>query len=273
MITSASNEKVKRIKKLMKSASYRKKEQKFLVEGIRMVREIPKEWLVSLYVTESGQQKFEEELRAFSSVQVEIVKDSVFAGMADTNTPQGILAEVKMPGYNISDLLMSHSSNAAMTDSMISEEEIPFILVIEHLQDPGNLGTIMRTAEGAGVTGILMSDDTVDMYNPKVIRSTMGSVFRVPFCVTDHLEEDIHFLKNNGVMVYGAHLSGGDFYEKNFSTPCAFLIGNEGHGLSEAISKTADDLIRIPMKGKVESLNAAISTAVIAYEVLRQRSR
>ncbi len=257
MIASASNDKVKRIKKLMQQARFRREEQVFLVEGIRVVREIPKTWLAALYVSESGREKYADMI-ADRDIPVEVVKDSVFSGMSDTNTPQGILAEVSMPSYTPEDLF--------------STEERPFILIIEHLQDPGNLGTIIRTAEGAGVSGILMSTDTVDVYNPKVIRSTMGSVFRVPFYVADNLETEILKLREQGVKIYGAHLDGGSFYEKDFREACAFLIGNEGNGLSERVSRLADDLIRIPMKGKVESLNAAVSTAVIAYEVLRQRT-
>ena len=148
----------------------------------------------------------------------------------------------------------------------------PFLLIIERLQDPGNLGTIIRTAEGAGVTGIILSADTVDIYNPKVIRSTMGSIFRMPIAVAEDLAATIDRVKTRGIPVYGAHLDGATFYEKDFTGGCAFLIGNEGNGLSDEISAKADDLIRIPMCGQVESLNAAISTAVIAYEVLRQRS-
>lgn len=272
MITSATNEKVKRIKKLMRSVSYRKEEQVFLVEGIRMVREIPKAWIICLYIAETCREKFADTLQKYSDIPMELVRDSVFTGMADTNTPQGILAEVKMPKYTLSDLLGNKCTDSKLSEGEASDMDVPFILVIEHLQDPGNLGTIMRTAEGSGVTGILMSEDTVDVFNPKVVRSTMGSIFRVPFCVTKHLETDICRLQQQGVAVFGAHLSGGPFYEKDFSVPCAFLIGNEGSGLSDAVSKTADELIRIPMKGKVESLNAAISTAVIAYEVLRQRT-
>lgn len=122
------------------------------------------------------------------------------------------------------------------------------------------------------MTGIILSADTVDIYNPKVIRSTMGSIFRMPIAVAEDLAATIDRVKTRGIPVYGAHLDGATFYEKDFTGGCAFLIGNEGNGLSDEISAKADDLIRIPMCGQVESLNAAISTAVIAYEVLRQRS-
>lgn len=129
----------------------------------------------------------------------------------------------------------------------------------------------MRTAEAAGATGIVLSSDSVDVYNPKVVRSTMGSIFRVPVYVSENLAADIDVIKEKGVTIYGAHLKGQDFYDKDFTKSCGFLIGNEGKGLSEEISGKTDDLLKIPMKGKVESLNAATSVAVISYEVLRQR--
>lgn len=257
MITSASNEKIKEIKKLLKSAGRRREKKTYIVEGVRMIREVPAECVKALYVSESMEETFHELCKQFHGI-VEVVKDSVFNSMSDTNTPQGILAEVWMQDIPEERLFQSN--------------EIPFLLLIEHLQDPGNLGTIIRTAEGAGVTGIIVSPDTVDIYNPKVIRSTMGSVFRMPVFVSKDLKETIGRIKNRGITVYGAHLDGMDFYEKDFTGGCAFLIGNEGNGLSPEISMQADELICIPMKGQVESLNAAISTAVISYEVLRQRT-
>lgn len=257
MITSASNEKIKEIKKLMKSASRRKETGLYVVEGIRMVREIPADAIRTLYVAESMTEKFAD-ICSRTQAEVEIVRDSVFHSMSDTNTPQGILAEVYRKQTTEADLF--------------ADGVEPFLLIVERLQDPGNLGTIIRTAEGAGVTGIILSADTVDLYNPKVIRSTMGSVFRVPIVVAENLADTIESIKQRNIPVYGAHLDGTAFYEKDFTGGCAFLIGNEGNGLSDEISAKADDLIRIPMCGQVESLNAAISTAVIAYEVLRQRS-
>ncbi len=256
MITSASNDKIKEIKKLMKSASKRREMGVYIVEGIRMVREIPKEALQAVYVAESMEESFRPVTENFH-VPVELVRDSVFQSMSDTNTPQGILALVRIPQM--------------VEASLYTEGMVPFVLIVERLQDPGNLGTIIRTAEGAGVTGIILSADSVDLYNPKVVRSTMGSIFRVPVYVTQDLTRTIADAKAHGIRIYGAHLSGTDFYEEDFTGGCAFLIGNEGNGLTEQVSASADALIRIPMQGQVESLNAAISTAVISYEVLRQR--
>lgn len=258
IIASASNDRIKEVKKLIKSAKERREQGIYIVEGIRMVREIPVSDVVTLFVAESSESKFKEVLAEFSSAEIITVRDSVFDSMSDTNTPQGILALVRMKTQNFDGILGTG-------------EENPFVFIVEKLQDPGNLGTILRTAEGAGATGVMMSNDSVDLYNPKVIRSTMGSVFRVPVYISENIILDVEQLQAKGVNVYGAHLKGNTFYEKDFTKGCAFLIGNEGNGLSEELSKKADDLIKIPMKGKVESLNAATSTAVIAYEVLRQR--
>jgi TrmH family RNA methyltransferase len=145
-------------------------------------------------------------------------------------------------------------------------------MALENLQDPGNLGTIVRTAEGAGVTGILMSRGCVDIYNSKVIRSTMGSIYRMPFVYTDQWEEALRELKRQGVSLYAAHLKGQDYHDRqDYTKPAAFLIGNESRGLTEETAALADTYIRIPMCGQVESLNAAVASSILMYEANRQR--
>ena len=284
IITSASNEKLKNIKKLSKSSKERNEQSVFIVEGIRMFREIPPEEIETVYVSETGEKKFEDELEATLGKEYQsrddyyVVSDKVFDSISDTGTPQGILALVRQKVNDLSNIINEKCDKAerfdadlSLQDNGLNVSDNAFILIIEKLQDPGNMGTIIRTAEGAGVTGIIISSDSVDIYNPKVVRSTMGSIFRMPVYISDDLIKDIEYLKEKGITVYGAHLKGENIYNKDFRTDCAFLIGNEGNGLSEEVSRTAEELIKIPMKGKVESLNAATSTAVIAYEVLRQR--
>lgn len=256
IITSASNDKIKEIKKLIKSASFRYEKGIYIVEGIRMFREIPRQQIYEVFVSQSQEEKYEKDI-SFLKGNYTVLSDKVFNGISDTGTPQGIMALVKMDRFKI--------------DELFKGETIPSILILENLQDPGNLGTILRSAEGAGVTGIILSKNSVDLYNPKVVRSTMGAIFRVPVYVSANLIEDIDLVKSNNITVYGAHLKGKNLYDKDFTKPCAFLIGNEGNGLSDEVSSTADDLLKIPMMGKVESLNAAISATLIAYEVLRQR--
>ena len=183
----------------------------------------------------------------------ETVSPEVFAIKAETQTPQGILTVLEQPVYDLTQLL---------------EQPDPLFLMLENLQDPGNLGTMIRTGEGAGVDGILMSKGTVDIYNPKTIRSTMGSLYRVPFLYTGDLTQTIGQLKKTGIRVYAAHLTGPPSYrEPDYAEGAAFLIGNEGNGLKEETAALADEYIRIPMQGKLESLNAAVAAALLMYEV------
>jgi TrmH family RNA methyltransferase len=148
------------------------------------------------------------------------------------------------------------------------------LLLLEDIRDPGNLGTMIRTAEGAGMTGIICSDSSVDLYHPKVIRATMGSIYRVPVCLAKNFYETLEELKKRNITIFAAHLHGRSYdTEGSFTKKCAFLIGNEANGLSDQASSLADELIKIPMEGKVESLNAAVAAAILMYEAARQRRR
>ena len=266
ILTSPNNEKVKLVAKLLSSPKERKYSGKYVVEGMRMVEEIPDNLLGEMYFTQDYYDKKvvnnEKLLRlvniAAAKNKCYIVTEPVLRRITDTETPQGILATVMIKEKTVDDLLGDGTEN-------------PLILIIERLQDPGNMGTIIRSAEGAGVTGILVSYDSVDIYSPKVIRSTMGSIFRKNVAVTYDLVGDINRLRSNGIVIYGMHLRGSSMYETDLTGPAAFLIGNEGRGLTENISAAADKLIRIPMKGSLESLNAASSATVISYEAMRQR--
>ena len=266
ILTSPNNEKVKLVAKLLIRPKERKYSGKYVVEGMRMVEEIPDNLLGEMYFTQDYYDKKvvnnEKLLRlvniAAAKNKCYIVTEPVLRRITDTETPQGILATVMIKEKTVDDLLGDGTEN-------------PLILIIERLQDPGNMGTIIRSAEGAGVTGILVSYDSVDIYSPKVIRSTMGSIFRKNVAVTYDLVGDINRLRSNGIVIYGMHLSGSSMYETDLTGPAAFLIGNEGRGLTENISAAADKLIRIPMKGSLESLNAASSATVISYEAMRQR--
>lgn len=268
MITSTANQQMKNLSALMKKAKERRKQQLFVVEGVKMCLEAPKDWVSHIYVSESFWntvdtkerlvQYLKEQQLIFEHV-CDIVSDSVFKSVADTQTPQGIMAVLHMPSYKRGDLLQDKKTH---------------LLILESIQDPGNLGTMIRTGEGAGVTGILMNNTTVDLFNPKTVRSTMGSLFRVPFYVTENLEEELKLLQAEGVELYAAHLKGTQSYdEPNYCGPVGFMIGNEGNGLSDEIADLATSYIRIPMEGQVESLNAAISATLLMYECNRQRRR
>ena len=188
----------------------------------------------------------------------ELVSDEVFQRMSDTKTPQGVLCVMEMPQY-------------AFRDLVDEDDEELLILVLEEIQDPGNLGTMIRTAEAAGASFILADQKTADLYNPKVIRSTMGAIFRLPVVYTDDLERTLLRLSSNGVQLCAAHLDGGkSFWDVRFPGKCAFLIGNEGSGLSEEITALADTKVRIPMEGETESLNASVAASLLLYEWKRQ---
>lgn len=258
MITSAGNARVKQVVQWQNKAKERKKDGIFLAEGIKMFEEAPLDSIVEVFISESLEQKADAFYKKkLLQIGYEVVSDEVFAKMSDTQTPQGILTILKRPEYNL-DLLL--------------KRENPLFVILENLQDPGNLGTIVRTGEGAGITGVIMSVGTVDIFNPKTIRATMGSIFRVPFLYVEDMADTIQKLHKHGVHTYAAHLAGKIYYQDvSLKEPTAFLIGNEGNGLTKETADMAESYIKIPMEGQVESLNAAVATALLMYEVHRQR--
>lgn len=260
MITSTSNARIKRLVNLKRKRKLRDSEKVFLVEGVRMFREVPEEMLLEIYVTQEFYEKEKtlvEDKKRMSGAAIEILADSVFEYVSDTKTPQGILCVVRQMENRL---------------DKISDGADTLLLVLDSLQDPGNLGTIMRTAEAAGVTGIIMSRDCVDIYNPKTIRSTMGSVYRVPFAYAEDLGAAISHLQEKGIRFYAAHLEGTSAYDQvSYLGKSAFLIGNEGNGLKKEVADCADQYIKIPMCGQVESLNAAVAASVLMFEAARQR--
>ncbi len=274
MITSSGNPKVKELKQLQKKGKLRQEKNLFLTEGIRMVRETPKERILSAYVSESFWREQSDWLDRWG-VSYEILEEGVFTSVCDTKTPQGILCLVRRKEWTLSQMLsvQEETNGAACGKSGEEGGRAPLFILIENLQDPGNLGTIFRTAEAAGVSGILMSRETVDIYNPKTVRSTMGAIYRVPFLYTDSLAQAIERLKTAGILVYAAHLKGGKYYsEFSYKKGTAFLIGNEGNGLSQEIAALSDAYLKIPMEGQTESLNAAVAAAILMYEAHRQRN-
>ncbi len=257
MITSSSNTQVKQVVALKKKARERKKQDVFLVEGPKMFKEAPRDRLVKTYLSETYFQNRDQDLD-LQGIEYEIVSDAVFGQMSDTLTPQGILSIVRQYHYVPEDLLPKRGA--------------PLLLVLEDLQDPGNVGTIFRTAEGAGVSGIIMTKKTVDIYNPKTIRSTMGSIYRVPFLCEESLDTILSWFSDTGIRTCAAHLKGTCNYDQtDYTGGCAFFLGNEGNGLSEELSVRADCLVKIPMEGRLESLNVGIAAALLMYEASRQR--
>ena len=277
IISSKDNKKIKYIRGLMEKGSIRKKNRQFVVEGIKLVDEALKYGDVSeIVITESLYAEIvsgdlsDNALLAENgknvikyvgnSRSIIVVLDAVFNSVSETITPQGVLAVVGMPCYRLLD--------EDYLDKIYSKTGKIKLLILEDTSDPGNLGTIMRTAEAAGVTGVIMTKGTVDIFNPKVVRSTMGSIFRLPFAYVEDLKEVIKELKKSGISFYAAHLKGEKSYKAiQYSDRSAILIGNEARGLSDEVADLADTYVIIPMQGKVESLNAAVAAALMMYEV------
>ena len=259
MITSANNTQVKNIIQLNQKAKARREQGLFVAEGRKMFGEAPRDWISKVYVTESltADESLMEQIRALPEGKAEIVADNVFRQMCDTKTPQGILTVLKRPAWTADDILKG---------------DAPLVMILEDLQDPGNAGTIFRTGEGAGVSGVFLTKTCVDITNPKVIRSTMGSVYRMPFLYVEDVVSLKSELKQKGIRTFAAHLKGKNSYDKeDYKGGTAFLIGNEGNGLTKEAAQAADCLIHIPMCGKVESLNAAMAAGILMYEAARQR--
>lgn len=287
MITSYNNKSVREVIQLIQKAKARNKAGLFVVEGVKMFAEAPAEKIQKVYIAQRAEAGLREQYGGkLSRLSCETVADEVFDKMSDTKTPQGVLCLVRQFHYPIEEMFVGkrgtvyinktekEDGNAKQVAGQAvkkNKNHMLFIL-LEDLQDPGNLGTIFRVGEGAGIDGIIMSSRTVDVYNPKTIRSTMGSVYRVPFLYVDDLRETIGVLKKQGVSVYAADLGGAKFYDEyGYLKSTAFLVGNEASGLQEETAACADGILRIPMEGKVESLNAAVASSLLLYEAYRQR--
>ena len=256
MISSASNQQIKHIVQLQKKAKLRSELGQFVIEGIKMYGEIPKDCIVSTYVSETF---YNEKIKNnyIGVEKYEIVSDKIFGEISETITPQGIIAIVRQPKYDFESII--NKDNATL-------------LFLDNLRDPGNLGTIIRTAEGAGIDGVVLSKESVDIYNPKVIRSTMGAIYRVPFIYEENFATKLRdkYIKL-GYSLYAAHLEGAVNYTKlDYNKKTGIIIGNEANGISKEVASIAGNMIKIPMEGQVESLNAAVSAALIMYEVYRQ---
>ena len=274
MITSTSNNKIKNIVQLSTSSRARREQNAFIAEGIKMFIEAPPIRIKEVYLSSDLLNRIniaeryldeDEEDRILRKCKDKLdktayteVSDQVFRKMSDTVTPQGIISIIERKTYELKDLLR------------VSNDMSLRVLVLEAIQDPGNLGTMIRTAEAAGYDFILASEGTVDVYNPKVIRSTMGSVYRVPVIYTHDLKADVEELKEVGIKVYAAHLKGKHDYNRvSYGSRTAVMIGNEGSGLSDEIAQLSDEYVRIPMQGQVESLNAAIAAALMMFETIQ----
>ncbi len=265
VITSVQNPLVKRLYQLLERKG-REEQGSFLVEGVHLVEEALRsdaEVISVMYDSERGIDPACERAleRRESSVQVISAAPAVLAKLSETKSPQGIVAEVKKPRQNWEAWLA-----AAQGDFLL--------LMLDEIQDPGNLGTILRTAEAAGIDAVVMGKGSVDLYNGKVVRATMGALFRLPVFAMP-LVEAAQSLKRAGARILASSLNEGShaYDEADYAGKLAIVIGNEGRGVSAAMTAEADSLVHIPLYGKAESLNAAVAAGILVYEAKRKRKK
>lgn len=252
-ITSRENKIYKKIK-LLNDKKQREKDGLFVIEGIRGVQDAIKNGMrVRLAALCEGC-----DIKV-DAPEVYVLAKRLFVELADTQTPQGIIAVFDMPRSGLED---------------IKADEEGFTLLCEDLRDPGNLGTVIRTADAAGAAGVVLSKGCCDLFNPKTVRSTVASIGNIPIVRSVDPIEAAETLKKKGFKVIAGALTDEaiGLYEADLSGKIAFVIGNEGNGVSAELLSACDGAVKIPMRGGAESLNASVAAAVMMYEKVRQRN-
>lgn len=263
IITSQHNKFIK-LAASLKLKKYRDELGLFIVEGVRLVEEAAhSSWLVEtcIYTVEALQQERVRRIIAnlkLKNCRMIQVPTAIYDKITDTKEPQGIMAIVQKHAYQLYDVLAS--------------EEKPFFVVLDEIQDPGNVGTIIRTAAAAGCTGVMLTKGCTDVFASKVVRASMGSIFHVPIFEGLSSGEIISSLAQHKIDILATSLESSNIYFKvDFNKSLAVVFGNEGNGVSRNLLEHSKDRLYIPLLGRVESLNVAASAAVILYEVVRQR--
>ena len=262
IISSKDNEIVKNVRKL-KEKKYRDLENAYIVEGIKMVREAIEEKAVIRQIIicddcEKSDSIPKELMYEIAKYDCTYVTSKVFKYISEVQTPQGLLAVIEK----------NNNTNNNETEINYNED---IIVALDDIQDPGNLGTILRTVDSVGLTQIIVSKGTADPYNPKVVRSSMGAIYRVKVIESDDLLETLKEIKRNKFKILVSSLrESKSIYEVKYKKK-VLVIGNEANGVEERIMNIADEKIKIPMLGKTESLNAAVATGIILYEYVRQK--
>ena len=251
-IESKENNFFKNTKKL-KEKRNRKKENKYIIEGFRFVEEAikSKAKINSIIIAENALNKALEYYEGLENFECYVFSDNLFTQICSTENPQGIAAIINMENENL-------------------KIDGDFFILVDRVQDPGNMGTIIRTAHAAGANGVILTKGTVDVYNDKTLRSTMGSIFKVPI-IEDDNGDFLVALKKEGFKLVASSLEGkNNFFEEDLKSKIIIAVGNEGNGISEDIENEADVLVKIPMPGNAESLNVSIAASIMIYEKIRQ---
>ena len=283
VISSKDNEFIKHIKKL-KDKKYRDLNNEYIIEGIKIIEEAINEkanikQVVICDDCEKTSNISKELMYEIARYECIYVTKKIFDSLTDVSNPQGILAIVEKNAVKskISNIKDSEKSETIGVEEkeIIAENEIDYnqdiIVALDDIQDPGNLGTILRTVDSIGINQILVSKGTADCYNPKVVRSTMGAIFRVRIIECEDLENTLKEIqKHNFEIVVTSLQTKNSIYDIDYKKK-VIVIGNEANGVEPRIQKIADKKVKIPMLGKTESLNASVATGIILYEYVRQK--
>lgn len=256
IITSTQNARIKHVVALQQKSSLRREEGLFVVEGQREIEHC----IACGYEIEEIFRRKEGVSRIFppSSNITTLVTSQVYEKMAYRDSTEGIIAVAKVKDHSLKNLRLNKAN--------------PLIVVLESVEKPGNLGAILRTSEAANVDAVIVCDPLTDVYNPNLIRASIGGVFSVPIA-TCSSKECITFLKENKVRILTAQLQDSyDYYDYDMRQATALVMGTESTGLSQQWREVADAHIRIPMLGRLDSLNVSVSTAILIYEAVRQRN-
>jgi len=228
----------------------------FIVEGEKFVSEIPRDWSIAYYIVSESFAKKHDISACGVRAGIYLAQDRLYKKLSDTVTPQGIMAVCEKKPSSIEQIAANGS----------------LLLLCEGLADPGNIGALIRTAAAAGAGGVILTKGCADLFSPKVIRASAGSLFNIPCAEMEDALSAARFLKNKGIILAAAHLKGKtSLYNADMTKALCIMIGSEARGLSPEISALADILIRIPMNSKTESLNAAAAGSILLYEAVRQR--
>lgn len=273
-ISSKDNSLIKHIKRL-KEKKYRDEYGEFIVEGLKLINEAIQENADIRHIVVcdgcDNSEMIESHLKyEMARLDFIYVPQNIFKMISDVENPQGVLAVIGKIKTNRDDNKEAGQTSKTLKTSSIDLNE-DIILALDDIQDPGNLGTILRTADSVGLKQILVSKGTADAYNPKVVRSTMGAIFRINVIECENLKETLKELQSNDYKVMTTSLKAKkSIYEVDYKKKI-IVIGNEANGVSKEILNIADEKVIIPMLGKTESLNASVATGVILYEYVRQK--